>query len=563
MPKYSPISKTHVLRGNGDSGTLTALPVPDLVRGRAEDAGATLPLKLALSDRVVSDRAGSDRGDGPKARDGARDGFEPLLLTDQVTGATQEQLAESPADPWIVSDWPAAQSSRTLWSPDNVTFHADGDGFDLTLSRAPDGSSRPIASGEVATAATASEGTWEWQVQLPDMVSGTVFGMFLFQADPTQPRLEFDIEFVGSDTTELEINIHMQDEDGQMHRLLGGPRTIGLPFDAAEGVHSYTITVEGEEAVFLADGVEIGRFGPDDMPEGVWRTGEMRAYTDLWAVSPGGQEYWAGAFAYPGTPLVAQVVDMNGPGDALPLPPDDGTITGTAGADDLFGTADDDRIDGRDGDDAIYAGAGNDSILGGAGDDRIALDKGYDVIDGGAGEDWLFVTAKKGAQIDLSQSGPQSTGSGTDRITGIEHVLGGRGKDWLAGDAQANRLDGGAGNDTLRGGAGDDTLTGGEGRDSLWGGPGADVFVFRSAADSPLRRGDIVYGFSDEDRIDLTGLGTFEPLAFGNAASAYGIWTDEVRNGTQLVADTDGDARGDLQVTFWQGFVVDASHLIL
>ena len=551
MPKYSPIRKTHVLLGDGDGGAIPALLAPGLARGRGPDAGSVPPLQLTSSDRV----------DGPKPRDG----FEPLVLTDQISAATQEQLAETPTNRWIVSDWPAAQSSRTLWSPDNVTFHAGGEGFDLTLSRAPDGSTRPIASGEVATAATASEGTWEWQVQLPDMVSGTVFGMFLFQADPTQPRLEFDIEFVGADPTELELFIHMQDDAGQMHRLLGGPRTVKLPFDAAEGVHTYTITVKEDEAIFLADGVEIGRFGPDDMPEGVWRTGEMRAYTDLWAVSPGGQEYWAGAFTYPGTPLVARVVDMNAPGDALPLPvpPEDGTIIGTAGDDDLFGTPDDDRIDGREGNDVIYAGAGNDTVLGGAGDDRIALDKGNDVIDGGAGEDWLIVTAKNGARVDLSQTGPQSTGAGTDTITGIEHILGGRGKDALTGDAQANRLVGGGGNDTLRGGAGDDTLTGGEGRDSLWGGPGADVFVFRSAADSPLRKGDMIYDFAPEDRIDLTGLGAVEPLTFGTGATAFGVWTEEMRNGTQLMADTDGDARADFQVTFWQGFTIDAGHLIL
>lgn len=53
-------------------------------------------------------------------------------------------------------------------------------------------------------------------------------------------------------------------------------------------------------------------------------------------------------------------------------------ISGTPGADLIFGSAFNDRIN---------AGAGNDCIVGGAGNDLIAGDSGADVLIGGAGND--------------------------------------------------------------------------------------------------------------------------------------------------------------------------------
>jgi Ca2+-binding RTX toxin-like protein len=54
---------------------------------------------------------------------------------------------------------------------------------------------------------------------------------------------------------------------------------------------------------------------------------------------------------------------------------------------------------------------------------------------------------------------------GNDSLTSIENVLGGNGNDSIAGDSQANVLDGGDGDDTLIGGRGTDTLIGGSGHD--------------------------------------------------------------------------------------------------
>lgn len=192
--------------------------------------------------------------------------------------------ALSPETAHLISDWPAVQSGRVRWSPDNVTLYPDGS-FDLRLTEAPEGSWRPYLSGEVASVATATYGTWTWFAQVPRMVDGAVFGMFTFQADASNPRVEFDIEFVGAATTQLELNVHMAGPDGKNVSLVGGPYKVQLGFDAAEGVHSYAVTVTEGQAIFLIDGTEVVRFGPEDMTNGVWREGEMRSYADLWAAT--------------------------------------------------------------------------------------------------------------------------------------------------------------------------------------------------------------------------------------------------------------------------------------
>lgn len=485
--------------------------------------------------------------------------------TSTVTDTVEPATVTNPADDYIISDWPATQTSRIRWKPENVVFHDDGS-FDLILKESPEGIYRPYTSGEVATKDTASSGLWEWNVQIPQMVSGSVFGMFLFQADASTRRIEYDLEFVGNDTNSIEINIHMQDDTGRMHRLIGGPITVDLPFDAAQGMHSYQIEVLENEVVFRADGQEIGRFGPEDMPQGVWRTGEMRAYTDLWAVSPGGQEYWAGVWPNPTEPLIAKVGEMDWPGkeDTLPEPEvlPDFWIAGSADADALAGTDRDDGIGGLDGNDTIAGRAGNDTLHGGNGDDQIRLDAGNDVINGGTGADWIVFSG--GAKsIDLALTGPQSTGSGLDTITGIEHITAGTGNDTLSGSAVANALSGGDGNDRLFGQGGNDTLTGGRGLDRMDGGAGADTFVFRSASESPLRGGEVITGFGADDVLDLSGLYSGQ-LAFSDAKRAvYSVWANTSQNGTEVYADTNGDAKADFQVTLWDGFALRASDVIL
>lgn len=490
------------------------------------------------------------------------------LLTS--SGPTSLTSSSAPTEEWMVSDYPATQTPRLRWSPDNVIWHTDGS-FDLVLQAAPAGTDRPFVSGEVATTETAMTGTWEWTLQAPDMVSGSVLGMFLFQADPHAPRVEYDFEFVGDDTTQIELNIHMQNAAGQNVMLEGGPRTVDLGFDGAVGQHTYTIEVTGTSATFSADGRELATLTAADMVGDAWRVTDMRAYVDLWPVAPGGQENWAGAWSYPGAPMVAKVTAMglvtqDMPGGGLPsnLIGDDkaNTLTGTIGNDLMDGRGGNDTLLGNAGDDTLSGGAGNDRLVGGAGDDVFFLDVGNDVIDGGAGIDWLALAGTVGVTVDLGGSSRDGA-FGKDRISGVENIVGSAGNDRLTGDKLANILLGNTGDDSLSGYSGADVLDGGLGRDRLTGGKGNDVFLFRSAADSRLGQADTITDFrTGQDKIDLSDLSA-QPLAYASSARAGGVWSGTEGRTLHLYADTNGDAVADLELIFAGNARFTASDLIL
>ena len=76
-------------------------------------------------------------------------------------------------------------------------------------------------------------------------------------------------------------------------------------------------------------------------------------------------------------------------------------------------------------------------------------------------------------------------------------IVGGPGKDILAGAMGDDVLDGGPGNDTLVGGRGDDSLDGGTGKDKLFGGDGDDVLSGGTGKDA-VTGGDGADSFEDD-----------------------------------------------------------------
>ena len=132
------------------------------------------------------------------------------------------------------------------------------------------------------------------------------------------------------------------------------------------------------------------------------------------------------------------------------------TIVGTAGPDQISGTAD------RD---VIYAGAGDDVVGGAAKGDLICGGPGNDVISGGTGGDALF------------------GGDGSDLLhgnRGNDRVFGGAGeRDVALGDLGDDRVNGGSGSgDEASGGLGIDIVNGGPGFGDLVSGDyGYDVMI--------------------------------------------------------------------------------------
>ena len=141
----------------------------------------------------------------------------------------------------------------------------------------------------------------------------------------------------------------------------------------------------------------------------------------------------------------------------------------------VVGSAFGDTLTG-DGSANLLAGAGgNDTLEGAAGDDAL---------DGGADTDTASYAGAGGAvTVSLALAGAQNTsGAGSDTLTGFENLSGSASGDTLTGDNSANHLAGAGGNDTLSGASGDDTLDGGAGNDSLIAGSGVDTVSYTGAS---------------------------------------------------------------------------------
>jgi Ca2+-binding RTX toxin-like protein len=173
------------------------------------------------------------------------------------------------------------------------------------------------------------------------------------------------------------------------------------------------------------------------------------------------------------------------------------TIVGTAGNDDIVGTAQPDVIVGGRGTDSIYGRAGDDVICGGRSGVRVeegenvpqslAGGPGDDVIVGGPGDDVLVDTI--GVDLLLGRGGADRLlvrdrgaqrdddvlrgGAGPDQldsVRGADSLYGGKGDDFFQGGLGDNSV--------YRGGAGDDRFDSGRGNDTIYGGPGIDVGAY-------------------------------------------------------------------------------------
>jgi Ca2+-binding RTX toxin-like protein len=146
------------------------------------------------------------------------------------------------------------------------------------------------------------------------------------------------------------------------------------------------------------------------------------------------------------------------------------------GIENIRGSAGDDTLIGDINANVIYGGKGADHMEGGGGNDMIYSGGGYDYIDGGAGIDTLSYSDSWDKVIVNLQTGVGQYGAASrDTIINIENLVGSKFDDTLTGDAGNNVLNGAVGNDILHGGLGADTLVGGAGKDVLDGGEGIDI----------------------------------------------------------------------------------------
>ena len=246
---------------------------------------------------------------------------------------------------------------------------------------------------------------------------------------------------------------------------------------------------------------------------------ELHTESGIEAISAGGFEGVTIAGSNEGQTLIFTGVTLTGITMIHALGGHD-YVTGNEQDNHIDGGDGHDVIDGAGGNDWLYGGAGNDMIYGGAGADRLFAGAGYDTLDGGEGGDYYYVGLGDTGQVNTYTD----TGSeGKDRIvatedntviglngfgpdSGIEYIYSNKfanvtiagsdegqtldfsatklgriaminalgGHDTVIGNAQSNRIDGGAGHDVIDGEDGNDWLYGGDGNDLIYGGNGRD-----------------------------------------------------------------------------------------
>ena len=235
------------------------------------------------------------------------------------------------------------------------------------------------------------------------------------------------------------------------------------------------------------------------------------------------------------------------------------TVAGAGGHDWIFGEAGQDSLAGGDGDDVIVGGADDDVVTGDAGNDTLVVVNGQlgsaytagpagvtgGSYDGGTGVDQLVVVrSHETAQANITLaagsvqlgSGPLETvqnvetallagGSAGDVISaatfgGTTVIYGHGGNDTLTGSAQADRIDGGAGDDTLKALGGDDTITGGGGSNRMDGEAGNDLYIVAAGS-----TGNVIHEVAGagNDTVDASALSSGLSMTV-DANSVY-VWS--------------------------------------
>ena len=175
--------------------------------------------------------------------------------------------------------------------------HAIVDDGRLHLRLTDQGASgRGTASGEYQTRAFFGYGRYEARLKAV-AAPGVVTGFFTYTG-PTfggDPHHEIDFEFLGKAPRQVQLNYYT---DG-----VGGHETmIDLGFDASEDFHTYAFEWRPDSIRWFVDGKlvheETGARGPLPSVPG-------KIYLNLWAGK--NLDGWLGRFAYPGSPLVAEV----------------------------------------------------------------------------------------------------------------------------------------------------------------------------------------------------------------------------------------------------------------
>lgn len=237
-------------------------------------------------------------------------------------------------------------------------------------------------------------------------------------------------------------------------------------------------------------------------------------------------------------------------------------LRGDAANNSFYGLGDRDQVHGGAGDDIFVFYGASDAVIGGStGRDAFYLAGTRYVVDPDTGE-LVEETANGGVVVDLARGVIENDGFGgrSDRVTGMENVI---------GAAHADHLTGNDSDNTLVGDEGDDVLIGGRGQDSLSGGMGRDTYIFALGdGGNTDETADVIGLFQQRlhEVIDLSAISreightlTFiGQRAFSGAVGEVRYDIDPSENGHSLIEiDVTGDGKTDMAIATGYGNPVD------
>ncbi len=171
---------------------------------------------------------------------------------------------------WAVSDgWSNGAWTANDWRRRQVQTGEDG--LSIILSQSQRGADQPFASGELQSRELYRYGYFEARLRMP-RGSGLVGGVFTFtRPEGRESWYEIDMEVLGRDTRRLELTYFSAGRETK--------HVIQLPFDAADGFHTYAFDWQPESIRWFVDGQLVHEARGPDVEA---MTAEQRFIVNLW-----------------------------------------------------------------------------------------------------------------------------------------------------------------------------------------------------------------------------------------------------------------------------------------
>ncbi len=197
-----------------------------------------------------------------------------------------DDLGSHDASSWLLQDgWVDGDWFRCGWNKDNVIFR--GDAMTLVLDDAPS-AGKPYSCGAYQSNEKFGYGRYEARMRVPKG-SGLVSAFFVYTGPYYgDPWDEIDFEFLGKDTTQVQINWFAGADEPDHGKL------IDLGFDASEDFHTYAFEWRPDSITWVVDGRVVHEVTADTA---TLPSHPGKIFATIWA---GTNEGWLGAFEYEG-----------------------------------------------------------------------------------------------------------------------------------------------------------------------------------------------------------------------------------------------------------------------